>query len=198
MNTLALLEKLKQYEIVYFDMDGVLADLFPVVFAAYNAPPLEEMGLTEEQYQKALLKPIDDGLCVWLTPEGGVVAETVKEVSEFISSQPPKWWADLPALQDGLDLWDACQGHVETRVLSSMRCSPTSAMGKILWCQMHLGILKPHDYRVHLTVEKGECGKSGRLLIDDCVFNIAKFEEEGGTGLHWPDGVNAFLRGDNE
>ncbi len=168
------------FEYAYFDMDGLLSDLAKASNALYGAPPLDQMGLSEEQLREAEKDPIKYGLAPFL-------GKTDREVSDHILAQPPEFWESLGPLEDGVNLWFALQGtETKTRILTSPMHSGTAAHGKMLWCQKHLSMPGWGDHRMHITVLKEELSQPGRLLLDDSIDNVTEFRKRGGAAFWWP------------
>lgn len=148
--------------VVFFDMDGVLADFVGGALAAHgkSLPPAEvgwdfwaQVGLTAE----AFWAPLAD----------------------------PAFWAGLEPLADGLALLDAtlsAVGPARVGLLSSGLC-PGSCDGKRAWLRRHLPGL---ERRAVFCTEKALCAAPCKLLVDDHGANVDGFVGAGGRAVLVP------------
>lgn len=155
-------------DIVYFDMDGVLADFANGVARNLFGKPwgyvrphgkglVEDLGVTETQFWRAL------------------------------NSVGSDFWAELPPLSDGVHLWHELRERgVECRVCTSPSAKPSCLAGKQRWMQKWLRS-KNETYfdGFHMTKHKWELARLGRLLLDDYSKHVDAFIKASGSAILW-------------
>lgn len=156
------------FDVVYFDMDGVLADfanavgygLFGREFGSMNPhgrSTVEELGVTHDGFWRVLNAADQD------------------------------FWANIPPLLDGVFLWHHIRrSGVVCRVCTSPSRQPSCLAGKHTWIQRHLR-LDDESYfdGFHMTSKKYELARPGRLLIDDTEKHVTAFRSSGGCSILW-------------
>lgn len=149
-------------QVIFFDMDGVLADFVGGSIRVHNLP----------------LTHAECGWDFW-TPHGITHEVFWKPLTD------PAFWANLDPLPDGLELFR----HVESRVgtdriglLSSGLC-PGSCDGKRDWLKKHL---PGYEKNAIFCTAKHLCASSTKILIDDHEPNVDGFRVHGGTAVLVP------------
>lgn len=148
--------------VVFFDMDGVLADFVGATIRVHGLP----------------VKHAECGWDYW-TPCG------ISHDAFWAPLADPAFWANLDPLPDGLELFhrvEAAIGADRIGLLSSGLC-PGSCDGKRDWLKRYL----PH-YAKHAVfcTAKHLCAAPCKLLIDDHEPNVAGFIEHGGSAVLVP------------
>lgn len=91
--------------------------------------------------------------------------------------QPLPWMKDLLTLADKV--------FSEWHLLTSPSKSLTSRIGKMFWCQRHLGLDFDLNH-LHITKHKHLFAKGNTVLIDDREKTVIKFIRHGGNGIVFP------------
>ena len=147
---------------IYFDMDGVLSDLYGTISKAWGIPQEEIFDHSEEATQRYR---------IWVLEPPGA--------TEIFASLPPLHLEDIKSLMVELNL----RGH-SVEILSSLGISqefqqgPAVQAGKERWLQEHLGdflesgILRKINF-VNNGSEKKAFANGDSILIDDtgCIIN---------------------------
>lgn len=150
--------------IVFFDMDGVLADFVTGSLAAHgkNLHPAEvqwdfmaQVGFTGGG-DPAFWRPLEN----------------------------PAFWAELAPLPDGMALFRAAERLFGDRVsiLSSGLC-PGSVDGKRAWLAKHL---PGYEKKAVFATVKEQIAGPLKVLVDDHEPNVDRFREAGGPALLVP------------
>jgi len=171
-------------------MDGVLVD-----FAA-GALELVNNALDKEQYltwkeHKALKKRLElEGrkaieLADLEKPEyrGRDEEEVMPEARAFmkvlIEEAGEEWWANLPWMPGGEELWKAIAVYNPTILTAPMANANGCEAGKATWVENNLG-----KYNVIYEDEKYNYAHSGAVLVDDFEINIIPWTKAGGVAVH--------------
>ena len=134
---------------IYCDMDSVLTD-FPNLFKTKFKRTIEEI---KSKY--------GDGF-VWAL---------INKVGE-------PFWADMPWMVDGKQLWEYIKSY-NPIILSAPARSANCVSGKIKWIKRELDLNQPHI----IDAKKYKYAKPNHILIDDSKKNIDKWIEAGGIGI---------------
>lgn len=149
-----LIESFSDYTI-YCDMDGVLVDFKRgyqnLTGVKIGAP---KIGKEREEFWK--------GFKVSL--QKGNMTET-------------QYWATLPWMGDGKQLWGYIKKHSPT-ILSAPSHSDESKVGKKIWIKRELG-----NVPTILSYNKGNYAHKNGILIDDRKDFIDKWVAGGGIGI---------------
>lgn len=179
-----LVERAALYDIVFFDMDGVLSDFDAgyLRLHGYDDSSIEDMRLEGE----ALGLTASQHYCA-------IHGISKKEFWETIKQSGTKFWEDLPIMTNGVSLWHELQNQkCQTVILTSPQHEPTSASGKMMWLRNNLGIAVEGDKRFVITSFKHLLSQPGRLLIDDTEDKVEKFRAKGGHAWLWPEDARAI------
>ena len=98
-----------------------------------------------------------------------------------ISDAGAEFWATLPWMPDGRELWNYIKKY-KPNILSSPSQDPSSKVGKEAWLQMHLqgGYKKAYFYG---RANKQLFSDKNRILIDDLPNTISEWNAKGGIGI---------------
>jgi len=153
------MEKL-DYDIVFFDMDGVLTDIIHCFKQVFNLPKdwksttyyvESQIGMTWEDFHQKLF-----------------------EAGEDI-------WSNMKPIKKGVDLVkDLLKAEKQVFILSSPMEGSLSASGKIKWIKKYTPEL---EGKYVLTHNKELLAAPGRIIVDDYGEHIWKWEKAGGKGL---------------
>lgn len=149
-------------KVVFFDMDGVLADFVGATIRVHNLP----------------LKHADCGWDFW-TPHGLLSEEFWAPLADY------HFWANLEPLPDGMDLFRRVEATIGTDrigLLSSGLC-PGSCDGKRDWLKRHL---PAYAKSAVFCTTKHLCAAPCKLLVDDHEPNVTGFIEHGGSAVLVP------------
>lgn len=174
----SLIERAALYDIVFFDMDGVLSDFDAGIMKLYDMPD----GYDEVMWREA--KPAGRTASQQYCFENKISKD---DFWKKIHSAGADFWAKLPPLHEGVQLWNELQGRCQTVILTSPRYEPTAAAGKMMWLKRHLGVADEGDKRFVVTSLKHLLAMPGRLLIDDTEEKVEMFRAKGGDAWLWPD-----------
>jgi hypothetical protein len=170
---------------IYFDMDGVLSDLYGAISAAWGIPPQEITGHSEATSRRYY---------TWVLEPPGA--------EEIFAALPPLHLEEMRALM--LEL--SSRGH-ELAILSSLGVSsefshgPVIKAGKLRWLQTHFGdfiesgVLGDLHF-VDSGSHKKEFAGEGRLLVDDTAHLVDAFIEAGGLGVRYKSWKSAESMGE--
>ena len=109
---------------------------------------------------------------------------------EHISKEGASFWANLPWMPDGQELWRYIKRY-RPNILTAPSMDPSSRAGKEAWCKMHINsqyrnlYFKPAKY-------KSDFAGQDRILIDDRDDTIASWEAKGGIGIHHTSASNTI------
>jgi phosphoglycolate phosphatase-like HAD superfamily hydrolase len=98
-----------------------------------------------------------------------------------ISDAGAEFWATLPWMPDGKELWNYIKKY-KPNILSSPSQDPSSKVGKEAWLQMNLqgGYKKAYFYN---RANKQLFSDKNRILIDDLPNTISEWNAKGGIGI---------------
>ena len=100
---------------------------------------------------------------------------------EPIDAKGPSFWANLPWMPDGQELWRYIKKY-KPNILSSPSRSSTSKVGKEAWLKMHLQNSYKKAY-FYPRNQKQLFSDTNRILIDDLPNTIEEWNAKGGTGI---------------
>ena len=171
---------------IYCDMDGVLVD--------FEKPAIESINkaLNNPKHKLSdLAKKVKDELgknTITIEELKAKAAPSAREFMQLLFEDDKKWWANLPWLPAGKELW-AFLNELRPRV--DILTSPMdqngkqgSIEGKKLWLKRNLQL--DTNRRVIFAHDKFKyCLKEGEptILIDDYEKNVALFSEHGGYAI---------------
>jgi len=180
---------------IYCDMDGVLVDFVAGVMPILNAdvrdmsiPSIKPSGgLTPIGKLRKVMeeKGIKEILPAHISKGEDKMRHAINYMSKRIGDDFD-WWANLPWMPGGKELWDFIAPHNPTILTTPM--GPNSEAGKIAWCGKHLGFTEDK-----IEMAPNPPGKSGwaagdKILIDDFYeTNIEPWDAAGGIGIHHTD-----------
>lgn len=149
-----ILESFSDYKI-YCDMDGVLVDFkkgYQNLTGEKAGAP--KIGKEREEFWKGFKVSLAD-----------------KQMTET------QYWAGLPWMSDGKQLWNYIKKHSPT-ILSAPSHSDESKIGKKIWIKREIG-----NIPTILSYEKGKYAHQNGVLIDDRKDFIDKWVNGGGIGI---------------
>ena len=120
-------------------------------------------------------------------PEAMETQELWKAVDQI-----PRFWADMPWMPGGQELWAAVKDQNPT-ILSAPARNPRCIPEKTEWIEKNLGEDVPYIF----DGQKEKYCEPGAVLIDDKPENIEKWREAGGVGILFQNAEQAIeeLRG---
>ena len=147
----------KEFNTIYLDMDGVLAD--------FDAFVMKHMGRTFPHS----IGPVGD-----------------REMWNFLSTFP-NLYLHLPPTENCFALWDLANNLCErVEILTAIPrrdTIPTAVSDKILWCQRYFGEHVIVNFGPH-SKDKWKHAKVGDVLVDDRQSNIEQWITLGkGVGI---------------
>lgn len=159
-----------QFEKIYFDMDGVLADF--------------DRGVEELLHLERV-------------PQ---VVRSNESTDELFAAMKecPHYYDRLEPIEDGFELFNELYAKYGDRVeiLSGVpqdfRGIDTASEDKHNWVRRLLS--DTVKINTVLRVEKKLYAREGRILIDDFIVNIKEWENNGGTGVLYSDAEGARAR----
>jgi 5'(3')-deoxyribonucleotidase len=98
-----------------------------------------------------------------------------------IDAGGPSFWANLPWMSDGQELWRYIKKY-KPYILSSPSRSQTSRVGKDAWLKMHLQNSYNKAY-FYSRANKQLFSDKNRILIDDLPNTINEWNAKGGIGI---------------
>lgn len=107
-----------------------------------------------------------------------------------IDAEGPSFWANLPWMSDGQQLWGYIKKY-NPNILSSPSRSQSSRVGKEAWCKIHI----PNQYKKLLLYprhEKQMFSGENRILIDDLPNTIQEWNNKGGIGILHTSAANTI------
>ena len=164
---------MSQFEVVFLDMDGVLADF---------------VGATIRLFERDVEAVLDR----W--PVGVYEAEKVLGISsktmwDAILAKGSGFWSDLEEYPWTRRLYALCRRRCDEVVfLSSPSRDPCCLDGKLQWLQRFTGDAAMRNFA--FTPQKHLLASPRRLLIDDASFNCAAFGRAGGEAIKFPQPWN--------
>jgi phosphoglycolate phosphatase-like HAD superfamily hydrolase len=107
-----------------------------------------------------------------------------------ISDAGAEFWATLPWMPDGKELWNYIKKY-KPNILSSPSQDPSSKVGKEAWLQMNLqsGYKKAYFYN---RANKQLFSDKNRILIDDLPNTINEWNAKGGIGILHTSAANTI------
>jgi hypothetical protein len=107
-----------------------------------------------------------------------------------IDAEGPAFWANLPWMSDGQELWRYIKKY-KPNILSSPSQSQTSKVGKEAWLKTHLQNSYKKAY-FYPRAQKQLFSDENRILIDDLPNTIAEWNAKGGTGILHTSAANTI------
>jgi hypothetical protein len=153
----------KPFDIIYLDIDGVLADFVGGVLSMYKSYSYDEITQPD---MAAILKISPDKFWGQIDMWGGA------------------FWENLQLLPNAKAIMEECQrlaGHVV--LLTSPSLDVNSRHGKIRWVENHFGRV---DVCFSSHGKHPYAGGPRTLLVDDFDKNVDAFREAGGAALLVP------------
>ena len=144
-------------QIIYFDMDGVLADFL--------------LGVKETTGKDFTAPQMVDG----------AKAEIKNEIH-----QNSRFWNTLKPM-DGMDVFKYCRKYNPQILSAYAKWDKNSIPGKYDWCKRNLRLPRTRVNLVQRAEKADYAtNREGRpnILIDDYIKNIREFEDRGGIGIH--------------
>ena len=107
-----------------------------------------------------------------------------------ISDAGAEFWATLPWMPDGKELWNYIKKYTPN-ILSSPSQDPSSKIGKEAWLKMNLqsGYKKAYFYG---RANKQLFSDKNRILIDDLPNTINEWNAKGGIGILHTSAANTI------
>jgi len=151
-------------EVVYFDLDGVLADFEKSHDVIMAGTPYE--GVDTNRQSKYLT---------------GLALEAKNYMWEEVNNHE-NFYGTLEVLSEGMEIFNEIKKEYNVKILSAVpKCIPEKAKAqKEEWCKRHLG-----DIEVIVVCRGPKCEKvdvTNSFLIDDREDNIEKWNKAGGIG----------------
>ena len=159
------------------------------------------MKFVEHYFTEALLYKIfldmDGVICDF---EGGFEKlspnKTFDEYEEadawkIINDAGVDFWATLPWLDGGKELWNALKPYNPT-ILSRPSRSKDSITGKIKWIEDNLADENDKLPKYIIETDKAKYSGTNRILIDDDSDNIENWEDADGIGILYIDVKSAL------
>lgn len=160
-----------QYQI-YCDMDGVLTD-----FEKRFIDILTQQG--RKYYSKQELQGIT-------RPKHFKKKFGEGEFWKLIDDQGEDFWAQMPWMANGQQLWDFISPY-NPNILSSPSEDNSSRLGKRLWIRQNLSP-PPKQIIFKKAEHKHQYAAPNHILIDDKPSNISEWQAAGGIALEVKDG----------
>lgn len=107
-----------------------------------------------------------------------------------ISDAGASFWANLPWMSDGQELWRYIKRY-KPNILSSPSQDPSSKVGKEAWCKMHINNQYKKIYFYQRAYKQMFAGPE-RILIDDMEQTIREWNNAGGIGIHHTSASNTI------
>jgi hypothetical protein len=107
-----------------------------------------------------------------------------------ISDAGAGFWANLPWMPDGQELWRYIKKY-KPNILSSPSSDPSSKVGKEAWLKTHLqnSYKKAYFYN---RANKQLFSDKNRILIDDLPNTISEWNAKGGIGILHTSAANTI------
>ena len=156
--------------LVFFDLDGVLADFSAGVCQLFQHAPPDQNDLGKE------------------LPE--IIGCDNGQIWTRIEQKGRLFWENLPATVWANDLIDVVSDIGDIILISTPSFSPSSASGKQAWIQKKFG-RRFRDFII--TPRKELLAAPNRILIDDLLKNCELFEKAGGKSILFPTYQNGEL-----
>ena len=107
-----------------------------------------------------------------------------------ISDAGASFWANLPWMPDGEELWRYIKKY-RPNILSSPSQDPSSKIGKEAWLKIHLQNSYNKAYFYNRANKKLFAGPN-RILIDDMKQTIDEWNNAGGVGIFHTSAANTI------
>lgn len=155
-------------EIIYLDMDGVIADFFSGLgrLMGLPLPP----GMTSEGYTNPK----------WLGMHH-------TEVEPYIEKVGHSFWENLEAFGHTSELVELISYYPRWEILTHPMKAESCRTGKRAWLDRYFG----PEIIAHMRGDKHALAHANAVLIDDMPSNIEKFRSAGGQGILFPTYYNA-------
>lgn len=161
-------------EIIYFDMDGVIADFFSAAFQVLNErlrPKYDPLHL-DSYYQRGL-----DGDNLYPLKTFGITKEEFKEI---IASEPNFWNRVKPLPLINYAKFLASTGR-RVAILTDPGRNKEKIQGKAEWLSYHFKDFPEINF--HFTDRKESFAAEESFLVDDFLVNCVRFMLAGGEVL---------------
>lgn len=159
---------------IYFDMDGVLSDLYGAISQAWGVPPEEITGHSESTSRRYFS---------WVVEPPGA--------EEIFASLPPLHLEEMRKLMVELSSRGYALGILSSLgVTPEFQHGPTIRAGKERWLRAHFGdflesgLLSEIHFVDSGSHKKNFAGK-GHILVDDTKHLVDSFIEAGGMAVHY-------------
>ncbi len=146
-----ILETTNKGYTIYCDMDGVLCD-FNAAYRDLSG------GYTFDEY---------------------IQEYDVRAAWKLINDEGAEWWANLPWMPGGEQLWKTIKKYKPT-LLSAPSADPSSIEGKKQWINKHLGYQKAIFVPAKM---KQKYADQYSILIDDYIRNVEQWGAKGGIAI---------------
>jgi len=159
-------------DVIYYDLDGVLADFVTPALALHDRLDLLEPGR-------------------W--PKGRYSMEDALGISKEAFWRPIHntghiFWSLMPAYDWMFELLEVARAKAKrVAIISKPSEHPSSSFGKHIWINKYFGETF-QDFS--LTAMKADSARPGRLLIDDFDKNCDEWTAAGGEALLFPQQWN--------
>jgi len=107
-----------------------------------------------------------------------------------ISEEGASFWANLPWMSDGQELWRYIQKY-KPNILSAPSQDPSSKVGKEAWLKVNLQNSFKKAYFYNRANKKLFAGPN-RILIDDMEQTINEWNDAGGVGIFHTSAANTI------
>jgi 5'(3')-deoxyribonucleotidase len=163
---------------IYCDMDGVLTD-----FERRFVDMLRQHG--REYFSKQVIDQVT-------RPKHLKALEGEEEFWNFIDNMGEEFWAQMPWMPNGGQLWDFIKTY-DPIILTSPSYQNTSRLGKYQWVQQNLKPTPP--VRFKFGEAKADYATPTSILIDDKPSNLAAWKGAGGIAMEVKDGeINSVIK----
>lgn len=163
---------------IYCDMDGVLTD-----FENRFVDMLREKG--REYFSKQVISQVT-------RPKHLKALEGEEAFWEFVDAMGEEFWAQMPWMPNGKQLWDFIKTY-DPIILTSPSYQNTSRLGKYQWVQQNLQPTPPVKFK--FGEAKADYATPTSILIDDKPSNLAAWKAAGGIAMEVKDGeINSVIQ----
>jgi len=145
--------------ICLFDLDGTLCD--------FHGQLTRDLNSIRGPKEDKIMRVHYDGAPKYLLRRMNLIAN------------PIEWWARLPMLKAGLQLWRLAGrlGYYRSILTKGPKCNINGWTGKVIWVRENLG----EDIDITITRDKGLV--YGRILVDDWPEYIERWLQHRPRGL---------------